>query len=232
MKRVVLAFAAGMLLVVGVVLWFVYREHAENYAVEREERTAVARVVSSTFAGKGDLRVGTLSGTVQSVATDTRGFGLLTSDQVVKAPYSVDYFVDVSELGLDDYVWDAGSRTLTVRMPPVTVGQANVDEGRRTLVRTRGLVVTRGAAEKLAQATSQRAQRLAQAKAEEPEQIARARERARTAVASLLRAPLAAAGVEDIRVRAVFSDEVGQTNTDRWDVTRSLQEVLADPKYR
>lgn len=231
MRRLVLLAIAVALVVLGVVAYVTYRDYAESYAIEREERTAVARVVTSTFAGRSDLRVGTLSGTVQSVATDSRAFGLLNSDQVMKAPYSVDYFVDVSQLGLDDYIWDQEARTLTVRMPPVQVGRANVDESRRTLVQTRGLIVTRGAAEKLAQATSARAQRLAQSKAQEPEQIARARERAKGVVANFLRTPLAAAGLEDVRVRPVFPDELGPENGDRWDVTRSLREVLADPKY-
>lgn len=231
MRRLVLVLLALGLLAAGVAAYLAYRGYAEAYQVETEERAAIARVVTSAFEGRSDLRVGTLTGTVQSVATDSRAFGMLNSDQVVKAPYSVDYFVDMSQIGLDDYIWDPKKRTLTVRLPAVEVGRANVDESRRTLVRTRGVFVTRGAGEKLAQANSARAQRLASAKAREPEQVARARERAKTVVASFLGAPLAAAGLNGVRIVTVFPDETARGDTDQWDVTRSLREVLADPKY-
>ena len=58
-----------------------------------------------------------------------------------------------------------------------------------------------------------------------------ARDNARRAVASYLRPALAVAGLGEVRVEAVFADEVRGVG-DRWDVSRSLRDVLADPKYR
>lgn len=230
MKRPLLLLALlALALVVGALGWQAYRD---RYVEERRDGEALAGVVTAAFTGRTDLRVGTVSGTVQSRSTDTRGFGLLNTEQVVKAPYSVDYFLDLSRLSLDDYAWDAEARVLTVELPPVTVGRANVDEGARTLVETRGPFVTRGAGETLSRRASARAQALAQAKAQEPEQIAKARERARAVVPGLLRPALVAAGLEDVRVVAAFPEDRPPTEGDRWDVTRSLQDVLADPKYR
>lgn len=224
--QVILAIAAIAL--VGFVTKLAYDRYDEAYVVERrDDGQAVTQVVRATFSRAATLKVGSLNGTVQSTATDTRGFGMLTSDRVLKAPFSVDYFVDVSRLGAGAYRWDAATRTLTVDVPEVTAGRANVDEGAITLSQTRGLFVTRDAADKLARATSAGAQRSAQAEAQKPERMAAARENARRALASLLGAPLAAAGYDDVRVVVSFPFE-RPGSTERWDQSRSVEEVLAN----
>lgn len=208
-----------------------YQRYRERHVEERRDGEAIAGVVTAAFTGRSDLRVGRIAGTVQSKADDTGGLGFLTSQQVMKAPYSVDYFVDLSKLSLGDYRWDRDDRVLTVVLPPVTVGPANIDEGGRTLVRTSGLFVSRSASERLGQRASARAQQLAQDKANDPEQIAKARAQARAAIPRLLRPALSVAGLGDVRVRAVFADEI-RRNADQVDLTRSLQEVMNDPSYR
>lgn len=209
-----------------------YQHHRERFVEERRDGEAIAGVVTAAFSGRSDLRVGRVTGTVQSKAEDQAALGFLNSQQVMKAPYSVDYFVDLSRLSLDDYRWDRDARALTVVLPPIKVGSPNVDEGARTLVRTSGVFVSRRASERLSQRVSARAEQLARNKANEPEQIAKAREQARAAIPDLLRPALAVAGLGDVRVRAVFADEVGRRGTDQVDLTRSLKEVLNDPSYR
>lgn len=218
---VALALAAGYL---------AYQRYAERYVVERtDEGRAVSAVVSATFRRAGALKVGELTGTVQGTATDTRAFGMLTADKVVKAPFSVDYFVDVSRLTAHDYRWDARNRTLTVDAPDVTVGRVNVDEGARTLSRTRGLFVTRDAADALSLRASRASRRAAQAEAASPAQVALARQNARAVLARLLAAPLAAAGQGDVRVQVTFPFE-RRGPAEHWDTTRSLQDVLGNAR--
>lgn len=218
------------LLLAALIGAFGYHFYRERYAVEKQDGEVLAGVVTAAFASRSDLRVGSISGTVQSKAEDVNALGIRTT-QVMKAPYAVDYFVDLSKLSLRDYAWNQEARTLTVRLPPVVAARINIDESRRTMVRTGGLYVSRNAAERLTQRVSARAQALAKAKAEEPEQIAKARANAREVVPALLRPALAVSGLDGVRVRVVFADEIDRTNADRWDVTRSLQEVLTDPKY-
>ena len=61
--------------------------HRKRYAVSVDDGgQAVTRVVTAAFARAAELKVGTVGGIVQSTAADARLGGLLTSDQVVKAP--------------------------------------------------------------------------------------------------------------------------------------------------
>lgn len=202
-----------------------WNRYSERYTVERtDDGAAVTRIVAARFAGAGALKVGTLSGTVQATASDVRGFGMLQSDKVVKAPFSVDYFIDVSKLGSGDLAWNAASRTLVVEVPDVTVGAANVDEAARTLSQTRGLFVTRDAADRMGQLISRRAQAASAGEARKSERLALARDNARRALGRLLAAPLSAAGYGDVRVVLAFPWE-GRRSPEHWDRSRSLDQV-------
>lgn len=218
-----------VVIAVGAAGYLAYDRYAERYTVERDDGVAVSRVVRSVFADAQALKVGELSGTVQSSATDTRGFGLLRSDHVFKAPFTAAYFVDLSGRTADDYRWNAATRTLTVSAPEVTVGRVDVDEAGKTLTRTRGLFVTRAAQEELARRTSVTAQRVAQAEAGKPQHLMQARTNARRTLRSLFAAPLAAAGLNDVTVEVRFAAD-GEPNGERWDTSRSLRDVLDDPK--
>lgn len=207
---------------------FAWKHYTESYAVERDdEGAAITSIVAARFAGASALKVGTLSGTVQATASDVRGLGMLHSDKVVKAPFSVDYFVDVSGLGRSDLSWDATSRTLLVAVPDVSIGAPNVDEAARTVSETRGLYVTRDAADRLGQIVSQRAQRAAGTEARKPERIALARDNARKTLGALLSTPLAAAGHGDVNVVLRFPWE-GRRSPEQMDRSRTIEQVYAN----
>jgi hypothetical protein len=204
-----------------------YDKYNEKYVVERrDDGIAIDRIVRATFTGASALKVGSLSGTVQSTASDVRGFGMLASDKV-KAPFSVDYFVDMARMGGADYRWDQANRVLTILPPDVIVGAPNIDESATSVSETRGLYVTRAAAEALARQVSIGARRTAEVEARKPERIAAARENARRALAKLLGAPLEAAGVGKVRVAIVFPYE-RQGSNERWDTSTSPQDVIAN----
>lgn len=230
-RPVVSVVAAILAIVAAMVIAKVgYDKYTEKYVVERrDDGVAVDRIVRATFSNASALKVGSLSGTVQSTASDVRGFGMLVSDKVVKAPFSVDYFVDVSRMGAADHRWDQATRTLTILSPDVTAAPPNIDESTATVSRTRGLFVTRDAAEALARQASIGARRTAQAESRRPERIAAARENARRALAELLGAPLEAAGVAGVRVAIVFPHE-RPGDSARWDTSRSLGEVLGNTR--
>ena len=108
----------------------------------------------------------------------------------------------------------------------MTVAPPNTDEGRRTLVKTSGLFVTRAAGEALSQRASLHAGAVASREAHSPERMAQAREHARRAIASLMAKPLAAAGFGHARVIVTFPPE--RIDDRQWDVTRPIPEVLAN----
>ena len=225
--RTLVALLIGAAVTLGAVL--VYRRYTENYAVTQEEDgTAVTRLITARLSGASSLKVAELSGTLQSTATDVRGYGMLKSNQVIKVPFSVDYFVDVSRIGSGDIQWSEATRTLIVDAPDVTVAKPNVDESQRTLVRTQGVFVTRAAGENLARRTSRAAQSKAGAEARSPERMAQAREKARAALGRLLGAPLESMGYGDARVLVTFPNERRSKDPERWDVTAPIDEVLAN----
>ncbi|WP_294290313.1 DUF4230 domain-containing protein [uncultured Sphingomonas sp.] len=221
------AVALSLLIVAAFVGKALYDRVSDSYVVERkDDGSAVTKVVRATFTRASSLKVGSLSGNVQATASDTRLGGMLTSDRVVKAPFSVDYFVDVSRLRDRDYRYDPATRTLVIDAPDVTIGAVNVDEARRTLSETRGVFVTRDAMDTLSQRASASAQASAEAEAKKPERIAQARDNARRTLAQLLAGPLEAAGVADPRILVTFPYERGSRQD--WDRTKTVEQVLGN----
>ena len=219
---------ALLILIVGAAMLVGWQRYERDYVVSVEDDgSAVTKVIAERIAGASSLKVSELNGTVQSTARDVRGFGLLKSDQLVKMPYSVDYFIDVGSIGAGDLEWNAQTRTLIVHAPDVKPARPNVDESRRTLVRTSGLYVTREASEDLSRRVSAHAQARATASANSPERMAQAREYGRAALVKLMGAPLGAAGFDDARVLVTFPPERTGRNTEQWDVTTPVNEVLA-----
>ena len=218
----------GLAIVAAIGVKLGYDRYTERYTVERtDDGAAITRIVAARFAGASALKVGSLSGTVQSTASDVSGYGMLRADKVVKAPFTVDYFIDVSKLTARDLRWDATSRTLVVAVPDVSVGPANVDEAARTLSQTRGVFVTRDAADRLGRTVSQRAQVAAAGEARRPERLALARDHARKALGGLLGVPLDAAGFPGVTVVLRFPWE-GARDGERWDRSRNLTDVAAN----
>lgn len=208
----------------------IYSDWRAAYTVSRrDDGQAISQVVTATFSGATALKVATLSGTAQGVASDSRGFGFLNSDRVMKAPYTVDYFVDLSGVSARQMIWDEAGQTLVIKVPDVTVAPVNVDESRPTLVETRGIFVTRKASEKLALDASRQAEAQAQTKALSPVYMGKARDSARQKLAQLLAAPLKAKGVPVKQVRIVFPSDKPKSG-EQWDVSRSIEEVLNDSR--
>ncbi|WP_150290615.1 DUF4230 domain-containing protein [Sphingobium estronivorans] len=230
LKRYAGSIAAALLiLLVGAAMLVGWHRYNRDYAVTVEEDgSALTKVIAQRFAGASSLKVSELSGTIQSTAQDVRGFGWLKSDQVVKMPFSVDYFIDVSGIDAGDLEWNERTRTLIVNAPDVKPARPNIDEGSRTLVQTNGLFVTRKAGEELSRRTSLHAQGRAEKEARSPERMAQARDYGRAALGKLLGAPLGALGYGDARVIVTFPPERANRNREQWDVTTPINEVLAN----
>jgi hypothetical protein len=226
--------AAAALAIVVLAGWNACGRYAETRleTLPDDGGSPVTQIVTARLSGASALKVAELTGTVQATASDTRGLGMLRSDQTVKMPYSVGYFVDLSKLGAGDLEWNGATKTLIVDAPDIAPAPANTDEGRRTLIETSGLLVTRKAAETLSQRTSARATAVAEREAKSPERMAQAREHGRSAIARLLAQPLTAAGLGDVRVIVTFPPERTARTREQWDVSRSPEQVMKDRAAR
>lgn len=218
---IVLGFVAFL----GLGAWLGISRLDTPYAIEREDQMALSKVVTATFGKASALKVGTLSGTVQATAADARLGGLLQSDSVMRAPYSVDFLIDLSQLTLADYQWDAGSRVLTIRAPEPVATAPNIDEAKME-VKRRGIYITRDAFDAMSRTASTHAARIASDRANSPEMKDKARENARAVLSRLLKGPLEATGLRKVTVAVRFPGDGTETSNERWDASRSLEQVL------
>ena len=214
----------------GAGLWIGYAElqrhwREEEITVEPDE-TAITSIVAAKMSAAASLKVSELSGIVQSTAKDVRWGGWLESVQVVKMPFSVDYFIDLKRFGPNDLEWNAATHTLIVDAPDVRAAAPNVDESRPTLVVTKGVIVTREASQELARKSSVHARDKAQQESQSAQRMDTARRNGRAALSKLLAGPLIAAGYRDARVIITFPPE--RVIQEQWDVTTPINEVLAN----
>lgn len=207
-----------------------YRWWNDRHVVETDDGgLAVARVVAATLHTSADLRVSRLTGTVQATGGTSRLWGWLKSTRVIKAPFEVDYFVDVRRLDPGDFRYDAANRTLTVEVPDVRPGRPNVDHARVTLDQTSGVYVSRDAMADLQRRVASTAATAVADRANDAENMEKARENARTAISRLFGGALTAAGLP-VQVNVRFAGEAGPADAERWDMSRSLEEVLGNAR--
>lgn len=205
-----------------------YRWWNDRHVVETDNSgLAVAQVVAATLHTSADLRVSRLSGTVQATGATSRLWGWLKSTRVVKAPFDVDYFVDVRALDTGDFRYDPQARVLTVEVPDVAPGRPNIDHARVTLDQTSGVYVSRDAMAELQRRVAATAGDVVAARAADPENIRKARENGRAAIARLFGGALGAAGLP-VRVEVRYAGEARPADGEHWDVSRSIEEVLAN----
>ena len=144
---------------------------------------------------------------VTSAKTSRLGF---SAERTLILPGDVRYEVDLSRLREQDVSWDAGTQTLTVRLPEVELAGPEVDLAAAREYGQGGLL---GAITNVegqlddANRAAAVADLRKQASAEVPMRLAR--EAARTAIERSFSLPLKAAGFKDAKVVAKFATEGG-----------------------
>lgn len=137
---------------------------------------------------------------------DSRMFGLVHSKQVAVIPARVDYAIDLGGVGRDRMKWDAVNKTLSVRLPPLTVTRPNLDEARAQYLRE-GVWITRDAQAKLTRDNTRLAEQLAVEQAGNPVFMNLARGAAKEAIRQNLSIPLEVAGYGNVKVVVSFDGE-------------------------
>ncbi|SFP46575.1 DUF4230 domain-containing protein [Sphingomonas rubra] len=221
-----LAKAAGvvviLLLAVLIGLWGVQR-----YVASRLTPDPVTVASASLEGLREQNRLSAFAARFVSVTTSRQSQLGFTTQKTLIMPGGVNYQVDLAKLTARDVAWDAGSKTLSVRLPPVEVDGPQIDLTQIREYGTGGVLTTFTDAEDRLDAANRQAgqaELLRQARA--PAMIRLARDATRRAVERSFALPLRAAGV-DARVEVRFADE-GTPSTERWDVSRSLEQVLGN----
>jgi cytochrome c-type biogenesis protein CcmH/NrfF len=206
---------------------YLLARYQDRQELKQVERSSLDTLVVALRENRNRLEVQRLSGTV-TTNREVRGgpAGLLRGELTVRQPWSVAYFTDMADLGLDDYAWDERSRTLTVRAPAVRPDPPNIDESRQVVAQD-GFIITRSMQNQLREGVARGARQQAVAEANTPENLAAATAAAREAIARNLQGPLRAAGLSDVRI-VVRTPTDGGGDGERWNVSRSIEEVLRE----
>ena len=216
--------AAGVvvLLVLAVLLalWGVQRYVASRLAPDP------VTVASASLQGlREQNRLSAFAARFVSVTTSSQSQLGFTTQKTLIMPGSVRYEVDLAKLTPRDVAWDAETRTLAVRLPPVEVDGPQIDLNQIREYGSGGVLTTFTDAEAKLDVANRRAgqaELLRQARA--TAMIGMARDATRRAVERSFALPLRATGI-DAKVSVRFADE-GERNGERWDVSRSLEDVL------
>lgn len=219
-----IAIVVGVALALGAVVWAWQAEQARK-AAELQLGLDGSRIVAQAFTSANQLKVSELSGRVTARAEDPGMVAILASSQTMTAPFTVDYFVDLSKVSPADFAWDAVAKKLVIEVSDPFPAAPNVDEGAASVTQT-GLYISRGAALQLARKSTRAMTARAAKEAQAPANLQRAREAARAALRRNALAPLQAAGVEVAQVQIRFRSE-GRTNDDVWDYTTRIEDVPA-----
>jgi hypothetical protein len=207
---------------------FYYRDYHDRQEQKEVERSELDKIVVALREDRNRLQVHRIGGETTTVRSVRGGPGDILSGSIqVRQPFTVDYFVDMNDVSLNDYIWDHRTRTLMVRTPFPQPDAPNVD-GSRQIVATQGIWITRGMQNELRKQAAAGAKQQAVDEAKKPENIVAATRAARTAIVTDVRKPLAAVGLSDITVVATDATGVGQSAQRRWDVSRSIAQVLAE----
>ncbi len=219
-RLTILALVAA-LLVMGVIVW---RQGVAVRKAEQEVALNTTRMLREVFVAKGDLRVGQLDGVV--VASTVNDGRLFRSTQTTRAPATVNYLLDLSQVQTGAFDWDSNKRTLTVLIPDVSVDPPAVDMAKAE-VQQNGIWISRAAGLELQKAAAGRIAARATERAKDPANLAKARAAARDSVVRLVRRPLDAVGYRDVEVSVRFPWETG-TSAEQMDRSRSLDDVYAN----
>lgn len=221
-----LAKAAGvvviLLLAVLLGLWGVQR-----YVASRLTPDPVTVASASLEGLREQNRLSAFAARFVSVTTSRQSQLGFTTQKTLIMPGGVRYEVDLAKLTQRDVAWDAGRRTLSVRLPPVEIDGPQIDLTQIREYGSGGVLTTFTDAEDRLDAANRQAgqaELLRQARA--PTMIRLARDATRRAVERSFALPLRAAGV-DAKVEVRFADE-GEPNGEHWDVSRSLDQVLGN----
>lgn len=221
-----LAKAAGavVILVLAVLLglWSVQR-----YVASRLTPDPVTVASASLEGLREQNRLSAFAARFVSVTTSRQSQLGFTAQKTLIMPGGVRYEVDLGKLTTRDVAWDAGTHTLAVRLPPVEVEGPQIDLTQIREYGSGGVLTTfTDAEDRLDTANRQAGQAELLRQARAPAMIRLARDATRRAVERSFALPLRAAGV-DARVEVRFADE-GGAGDERWDVSRSLADVLGN----
>lgn len=206
-----------ILAIIALLFWWSGREDGPN----------AETVASASLQGiREQNRLSAFAANYAAVVTsEQRRFGLSARKTLIMQGL-VRYEVDLAKLTEDDVRWDAASKTLSVRIPPIEVAPPQIDLKTMQEYGESGILRTLTDADAVLDSANRakgQAELVRQAKGPVPMRLAR--DAFKRAIAQNFRAPLRAVGL-DAKVETYFADEMGGDVTTRWDESTPLSEIV------
>ena len=193
---------------------------------DRKLDTSPETIASASLQGiREQNRLSAFAASYTAVVTsEQRRFGLSAKKTLIMQGL-VRYEVDMAKLDEDDVRWDAASKTLSVRVPPIEVAPPQIDLNSMQEYGESGILRTLTDADAVLDSANRsrgQAELVRQAKGPVPMRLAR--DAFKRAIMQNFEMPLRAAGM-DAKVTAFFADERGGNVTTRWDESTPLSEI-------
>ncbi len=207
----------AIIVVIGALFWWTTRQ------LDPTPQT----IASASLSGiREQNRLSAFAANYAAVVTsEQRRFGLSARKTLIMQGL-VRYEVDMAKLRSDDVRWDAASKTLSVRIPPIEVAPPQIDLNSMQEYGEAGILRSFTDADTAldrANRVKGQAELLRQAKSAVPMRLAR--DAFKRAIAANFAVPMRAAGM-DVNVQTFFADEQGGNVTTRWDVSTPIEQIM------
>lgn len=214
---------ALMALAAGAAFWM-----ATRWVGDRLDPDPVTIASSSVQGLREQNRLSAFAARYVAVVTSSQSRLGLTAQRTLIMPGMVRYEVDLGKLEQRDVKWDAQAKRLSIKLPPLDVVGPQVDLTAIREYDAGGLLLSvTDAGQRLDAANRRAGQNELVRQAREAVPMRMARDATRRAVERSFAMPLRAAGL-DASVEVWFPDERPGSGLERWDVTRSIEDVLAN----
>jgi hypothetical protein len=219
-----LVLLVAIVLVVGAGFWFLGESVKRRFTGPDPVTVAQA----SLEGLREQNRLSTFAARYVAVVTSKQSRLGLTAQKTLIMPGMVRYEVDLSKLQQNNVTWDANANKLTVTLPPIEVIGPDVDINNIREYGNGGILMRLTDVEGQLDAANRKAgQAELVRQAREPTPMKLAKEATRRAIERSFAMPLKAAGM-NASVDVYFPDESKGNNREQWDVSRSVDDVLAN----
>ena len=192
----------------------------------RQSEPQMGSVVSSTLdALQEQNRLLTFTNTSTATVTTTQSRYGLSAKKTLIVKGVMRYEVDMAKLTADDVRWDAASKTLSVRIPPIEVAPPQIDLNSIQEYGEGGILRSlTNVDDALDAANRAKAQTQLVSQAQSPVLMDLARAASKKAVAKNFEVPLKAAGIDAVIV-PFFDGEREKAVRERWNLSTPLSEI-------
>jgi len=226
---IALGMVLAMALAVGATLYFVGRSAFDRLTGGPDPVT----MASASLQGlREQNRLSAFAARYVAVVTTTQTRMGFTAQKTMIMPGSVRYEVDLGKLNQRDVIWDPATKKLSIALPPLEVVGPEVDLNNIREYGEGGVLMTLTDSEERLDAANRAAgQKELVRQAREATPMRLARDATRRAVERSFSMPLRATGM-DVTVEALFPDERTAQDRERWDVSKSIEQVLRERAER